>query len=52
MECLIDLDPEHRVLRVTVMTRVLTDEGLKDAYRLLEHIASQGDALFRHHGPF
>jgi hypothetical protein len=42
MNCLIDLDPEHRVLRVTVTTRVLADERLTDVYRLLERIASQG----------
>jgi hypothetical protein len=42
MDCLIDLDPEHRVLRITVTTRVLTDERLTDMYRLTERIASQG----------
>ena len=28
MDCLIDLDPTHRVLRATVTTRALTDEGV------------------------
>ena len=42
MDCLIDLDPTHRVLRATVTTRALTDEGLTDLYRLIERIASQG----------
>jgi hypothetical protein len=42
MDCLIDLDPTHRVLRATVTTRALTDEGLMDLYRLIERIATQG----------
>jgi hypothetical protein len=42
MDCLIDLDPEHRVLRVTLTTSVLTDERATDVYRLVERIASQG----------
>jgi hypothetical protein len=39
--CLCDLDPTHRVLRVAVTARVLTDEQLTDVYRLLERLASQ-----------
>jgi hypothetical protein len=42
MDCLIDLDPTHRVLRATVTTRALIDEGLIDLYRLIERIESQG----------
>jgi hypothetical protein len=42
MDCLIDFDPTHRILRATVTTRVLTDEGAKDLYRLIARIASQG----------
>jgi hypothetical protein len=42
MECLVDLDPEHRVLRITVITRVLTDEKAIEFYQLVELIAFQG----------
>jgi hypothetical protein len=42
MDCLIDLDPTHRVLRFTVTTRVLTEQGLTNLYRLFGRIASQG----------
>jgi hypothetical protein len=42
MDWLIDLDPTHRILRLTVTTTVLTDEGLTDLYRVLGRIASQG----------
>jgi hypothetical protein len=42
MHYLIDLDPEHRVLRATLTTRVLTEKRLTDVYRLLERTASQG----------
>jgi hypothetical protein len=36
MACLVDLDPKHRVLRVTVISRVLTDEGPTEMYQLVE----------------
>jgi hypothetical protein len=42
MECLIDLDPDHRVLRTTVITKVLTNEVLTEMYQLVELISFQG----------
>jgi hypothetical protein len=41
MDYLIDFDPTHRVIRLTV-TKPLTDESLTDAYRSLSHVAANG----------
>lgn len=41
MDYLIDVDPTHHVLRVTV-TKPLTDELLTEVYRSLSHAASKG----------
>ena len=40
MDYLIDLDPAHRVLRLTV-TKPLTDDSLTDIYRSLSHVAAK-----------
>jgi hypothetical protein len=37
----VDLDPTHRVLRITVTTTV-TDQGLKEYYRTITRLASRG----------
>jgi hypothetical protein len=37
----IDLDPKHRVLRITVTT-TLTDEALNEVYRTIARLASRG----------
>jgi hypothetical protein len=37
----VDLDPKHRVLRITVTTTV-TDEALKEIYQTIARLASQG----------
>ena len=37
----VDLDPTHRVLRITVMT-ALTDEAAKAIYQAVARVASQG----------
>jgi hypothetical protein len=39
--CVVDLDPTHRVLRITV-TAALTDEAAMDIYRAVARLASQG----------
>jgi hypothetical protein len=41
MDFVVDLDPTHRVLRLTVTT-ALTDKVAKDMYRTLARFASQG----------
>jgi hypothetical protein len=41
MEFVIDLDPRHRVLRITIAT-VLTDEACTDIYRAVKRFASCG----------
>jgi hypothetical protein len=41
MDYLIDFDPTHRVIRLTV-TKPLTDESLTDVYRSLSHVAAKG----------
>jgi hypothetical protein len=41
MDYVIDLDPTHRVLRLTV-TSAFTDETWMDAYRIAKRLASQG----------
>ena len=37
----VDLDPRHQVLRITVTT-ALTDEAARDIYRAVAQLASQG----------
>jgi hypothetical protein len=41
MDYVIDLDPTHRVLRITVTT-ILTDEAFKEIYRTIQRLASRG----------
>jgi hypothetical protein len=41
MDYVVDLDPTHRVLRITVMTTV-TDEVFSDLYRSVARLASEG----------
>jgi hypothetical protein len=41
MDYAVDLDPTHRVLRITVTT-ALTDEAARDIYRAVAQLASQG----------
>jgi hypothetical protein len=41
MDFAVDLDPTHRVLRVTVTT-ALTDEACTDTYRAVKRLASRG----------
>ena len=41
VECLIDLDSKHDVLRITVITTVLTDKELMELYQLIALAASQ-----------
>jgi hypothetical protein len=41
MEFVVDLDPTHRVLRITV-TAALTDEAGRDIYRAVARLASRG----------
>jgi hypothetical protein len=41
MDYVIDLDPTHSVLRVTV-TMTLTDEAFEEIYRTLQRLASRG----------
>jgi hypothetical protein len=41
MDYAVDLDPTHRVLRITVTT-ALTDEAARDIYRAVAQFASQG----------
>jgi hypothetical protein len=41
MDYVVDLDPTHRVLRITV-TAALTDEACRDIYRAVARLASQG----------
>jgi hypothetical protein len=42
MDYVVDLDPTHRVLRITVTTTV-TDEVFSDLYRSVARLASEGD---------
>jgi len=42
MNHIIDLDPTHRALRVTVTTSALTDNELTNLYRSIQRFASQG----------
>jgi len=41
MEFVVDLDPKHRVLRITV-TAALTDESARNIYRAVAQLALQG----------
>ena len=41
MDFVVDLDPTHRVLRITVSS-AFTDEGCTDLYRTVERLASRG----------
>jgi hypothetical protein len=41
MDYVVDLDPTHRVLRITITT-ALTDEACTNIYRALERLGSQG----------
>jgi hypothetical protein len=42
MNYVIDLDPTHRVLRLTITTAVITEELAEDCYRSLSLVASRG----------
>src|SRR5579871_152934 len=41
VDCVVDLDPTHRVLRITVTT-ALADEACTDIYRTVARLASRG----------
>jgi hypothetical protein len=41
VDCVVDLDPTHRVLRITV-TAALTDESSMDMYQMVARLASEG----------